>query len=315
MRTVRLGLLAAAAVLLLGSPAVGGVGRMAVKVGELTRHARVFVPSRLPRDRAVPLLLVFHGAGSTTTSMVRATGFDVLAERHGFVVVYPEALGGRFDAGASGESAPRAAARGRPDDIAFVRALLTGLRKRFKIDAERIYATGFSNGAMFCYRLASELADDIAAIAPVAGALGQQVSKAPSSPVSVLHVHGAKDERVPFRGPGGRTPRYRSVPDSLRTWATWCGCRKTTSPRIDPLEPAPGFRVERRWYGDCPKGVGVGLLLVEGEGHTWPQGAQAWITRSIHAFFERHPKVVPAPKPAPPPAFPAPAPPEAAPEK
>jgi len=54
---------------------------------------------------------------------------------------------------------------------------------------------------MMCYRLAAELSDRIAAVAPVAGtSLIEEIKL--KRPVSVLHLHGTKDTLVPFRGDG-----------------------------------------------------------------------------------------------------------------
>ena len=55
------------------------------------------------------------------------------------------------------------------DDVGFTRALLDDLATVTNVDAKRVFATGISNGGIMCYRLASELSDRIAAIAPVAG--------------------------------------------------------------------------------------------------------------------------------------------------
>ncbi len=56
-----------------------------------------------------------------------------------------------------------------------------------------------SNGAVMACRLATELSERIAAIAPVAGAVGTENNQ-PKRPVPVLHFHGTKDEYIPFLG-------------------------------------------------------------------------------------------------------------------
>lgn len=291
--TVRLALLALA--LVLGTvDARARTVRGTLRVGSKARTYVLHVPDRLPAGKRLPLVFVFHGAGSTVRSMVEATGLDDLADRHGFLVAYPRAVGGRFNDGA----APPAEARRLPDDVGFVRALLAHLRRTYLIDDERVYAMGFSNGGMLCYRLAVEMADDFAAIAPVAAAMGNHVRGRPASPVSVIHVHGTHDNRVPYRGPGGPAPRYKSVPDTIATWVTYDDC--APQPKIDRLRPVPALKVVRRWHAGKRTGVDVVLLLVEGAGHTWPRGGQRWITRSIHAFFQKHPKPA-APAPAVPP--------------
>ena len=85
------------------------------------------------------------------------------------------------------------------DDVGFTRALLDDLAKVVNVDAKRVFATGISNGGIMCYRLASELSDRIAAIAPVAGTMGTKTCN-PKRPVSVMHFHGTDDKFLPFKG-------------------------------------------------------------------------------------------------------------------
>src|SRR4051794_37336403 len=98
-------------------------------------------------------------------------------------------------------------AQGKADDVAFLGKLLDGLGTLVTADAKRIYACGMSNGGMMCYRLAAELSDRIAAIAPVAGTIAIEESK-PKRPVPVIHFHGSKDNMVPFEMARGKTPSF-----------------------------------------------------------------------------------------------------------
>ena len=98
-------------------------------------------------------------------------------------------------------------AEGRPDDVTFVAKLLDDLATVVNVDPKRVYATGMSNGGMMCYRLAAELSDRIAAIAPVSGTMAIDDYK-PKRPVPVMHFHGTADNIVPFNGP--RTARRSS---------------------------------------------------------------------------------------------------------
>ena len=84
------------------------------------------------------------------------------------------------------------------------------------IDARRIYATGFSNGAMMCFRLAAEMSDRIAAIGTVAGTMARGLP-APSRPVPLIHFHGTLDPAFPFReGEAGETLELRPAEGSER---------------------------------------------------------------------------------------------------
>ena len=147
--------------------------------------------------------------------MARWSGLSEKSDRSGFVVVYPNGTGTTslflyWDAGG---------VRGRPsDDVGYVAKLLDDLATVVNVDSRRVYATGMSNGAMMCYRLASELSDRIAAIAPVAGTMAIETCR-PGRPVPVLHFHGTKDGLVLFDGPDERIPKnlkFLSVDDTMR---------------------------------------------------------------------------------------------------
>ena len=283
--------------LLTSGDAVAKTTTPSLEVDGKTRRYVLHVPDNLPK-REVPLVLVFHGAGSSPASMVRATGLNAIADRHAFIVVYPYALGSFRSFNAGTYTGPFA--RSMPDDVKFTRLLVAHLCKTYAIDRRRIFATGFSNGAMLCYRLAAELSETFAAIAPVAGAMGTLVRAKPTSPVSVMHVHGTADRIVPPGGPAGLTKgfaRYRSAPVSVRTWATFNGCATTPRPKPTRDTDAAPLKVTRTVYA-CPKGIGTELVLVEGAGHTWPRGRGNWTTRAILAFFRAHPKPRPPTAPA-----------------
>ncbi len=153
-----------------------------------------------------------------------------------------------------------------------------------------------------CYRLAAELSERIAAIAPVAGTMAIEQCQ-PSRPVSILHFHGTKDGLVLFGGPDERTPKnikFRSVDETIRAWVRANGCPQT--PEIAELHNLTddGTTVRRKWHGPGKEGSEVVLYVIEGGGHTWP-GRDPRLrllgksTREISAndlmweFFQRHP--------------------------
>ena len=74
----------------------GAVEREIV-VGRTTRSYLITVPSTWDRRSPIPLILVFHGAGSDPENMVDATGFTAMAQSRPAIVVYPRGLDRRFD--------------------------------------------------------------------------------------------------------------------------------------------------------------------------------------------------------------------------
>ncbi|MFN2607439.1 MAG: PHB depolymerase family esterase [Acidimicrobiales bacterium] len=158
-----------------------------------------------------PLILAFHGGTGTGTAMRRLAALDLRADREGWVVAYPDAIGGHWN---DGRRAPAIAShRNDVDDIAFAAALVDHLVATAGVDPDRVYATGMSNGGMLCHRLAAERPDLVAAIAPVAGLAPEPLVAAgpPRRPVPVLVVHGTADPVVPWVGGPVSGPRLGSL--------------------------------------------------------------------------------------------------------
>jgi polyhydroxybutyrate depolymerase len=210
------------------------------------------------------VLFVFHGAGSDAESMVRATGLDPLADRRGFLVVYPRAVGGRYDVDAPG---------GRNPEVRFVQALLARLRTRFPVDDARVFATGFSNGAALCYRLAEAMPGTFAALAPVAGYLPRGLPGPKGALPSLLVVHGTRDGRL---GAALAT-------EAASRWAGWAGCPGPGT--VAPLADALPWRATLREFACPAAGPRVALLLVEGAGHEWSGGPGGFLTRAVLRRF------------------------------
>ena len=263
------------------------------------RSYLVHVPPNYDPERPTPVVLVFHGAAMNGSMMELFCGLNKKADSEGFITVYPNGTGKliffAFNPTATSN-------KDRPDDVAYVARLLDDLESVTNVDPKRVFATGLSNGGMMCYRLALDMADRIAAIAPVAGTLiGPE--KAPSRPVPVLHFHGTSDTLVPFGEPDSSSfkfLRFRTVDETMRLWARLDGC--PDKPAIENLPDIAndGTTVERETFGPGQAGSEVVLIKIAGGGHTWP-GMQPWIksigrsTKDISAndliwdFFVKHP--------------------------
>src|SRR4051794_24206214 len=152
-------------------------------IGDPARSYLVHIPPAYDPETPTPVVLVFHSAVMNGPLMARSCGLSEESDRSGVVAVYPNGTGRSnlllfWDAGG---------VRDRPsDDVGYVAKLLDDLATVVNVDARRVYATGMSNGAMMCYRLASELSERIAAIAPVAGTMTTPTCR-PRRPVPVLH--------------------------------------------------------------------------------------------------------------------------------
>ncbi len=133
------------------------------------------------------------------------------------------------------------------------------MEKELSIDPARIYATGISNGGGMANRLACDMADIVAAIAPVSGAYLSWQDCSPSRPVPVVAFHGTADQIVPYDGLG------RTMPP-IRGWAAaWAGRNDCST---TPTVTLQNGEVMGETWGDCS--AEVVLYTIEGRGHSWP---------------------------------------------
>jgi polyhydroxybutyrate depolymerase len=259
------------------TPLAPAVRHGEVDVDGVKRSYRLFVPTTLDRRQAVPLVVALHGGGNSVDSFVETTRLDQAAAVGNFVVAYPEATGLAWNAGRCCGSAP---ARG-VDDMRFLSQLVDELVAGQSLDPTRVFMTGVSNGAMMAYRFACERADQVRAIASVAGSIMVEEC-APERPVAVLELRGSDDPLVPFDGGlpdlpelDGSVP-YRSAPAVAEQWAGLDGC---TSP---PTVSAHGAVTTTAWEG-CEDATAVRMVRVEGGGHVWFAPGLGGGNQAVHA--------------------------------
>ena len=156
-------------------------------VDGVTRQAIVYA-SASATDGRRPLIVAFHGRGDDAQNYQFTLIHRAWPEA---VVVYFQGLD---DRGLTGWQTERGQNGNR--DLRLVDVALPALRSKYSIDDDRVYATGFSNGAGFTYLLWAERPDVFAAYAPVAGRLRPSVQ--PRKPRPVFHVAGTADPQVTF---------------------------------------------------------------------------------------------------------------------
>jgi len=236
-------------------------------------------------------------------------GFNALSDKEGFVVVYPDGIERHWNDGR--EKVRYRTHREKIDDVGFLSALIDQQVRDLNLDKQRVYATGMSNGALMSFRLASELSDKIAAIAPVACNMPKVLEKRapPAQPIPVLLIANTEDPCVPWEGGELRFALMRlglvlSVMDTVHYWVAHNQCEpKPTVTWLPDTAPQDGTRVRREVYGKGRDGTEVILYAIVGGGHTWPGGYQylpvrfvGKTCRDINAceviwdFFKSHPR-------------------------
>jgi polyhydroxybutyrate depolymerase len=257
------------------------------------RPALVFAKA----DSARGLLLALHGYGDTAANFVGALGLPVLARSNGFVLVAPDGTvdssGNRFW---NATDACCNFSGSEVDDVASLRRLMREVADAYRVDPRRRYVLGLSNGAFMAHRLACEAADEIAAIVPIAGVPWSDPGRCrPSSPVSVLQVHGDADRIVLYAGGAHVLGRSEGAyPGSVATverWARLDGCsgELTQATPLLALYDSPATVTAVEQAAGCPAGVDVRLFTMHDAPH-FPPFTPAFADR-VFTWLQAHPKV------------------------
>jgi polyhydroxybutyrate depolymerase len=211
-----------------------------------------------PADRPLPLVFSFHGFRGSAWRHRWWTGIGSLARREEFIAVSPEGHEGvrlLDTTGRGWDFHP-----GETRDAGFVRALLDQLEAERCVDRRRVFATGMSNGGFFANLLGCVMADRLAAIAPVSGAMALENCH-PARPIPVLLIYGSAD----------RVVQPALVQGARDWWVRANGC----------VAPAAVDGCTR--YAGCTAEV---MDCAGSQGHRWPGGTAERIWR----FFVAHPR-------------------------
>lgn len=247
----------------------GGEFEQAILSGDQRRGYLVVVPPSARPETPAPLLLVYHGRPQSVESIRAVSDMDRVAGDRGWIVVYPRAVA---------VSQGWAVADGLPpatngqDDVLFTHDIIRAVSEELNVDLDRVYATGFSNGSQMVMRLACQLGDELAAVAPVAGTITARIAHGCSwpRPLPLVTFLGDEDRQFPWRG---ADVGFDVVVSGEETAAWYAERNACTDPRDDtelPDTADDGTTVTRWTWDDCGGDAEVRFHAIFGGGHTWP---------------------------------------------
>jgi polyhydroxybutyrate depolymerase len=267
-----------------------------VLTGGQKRAYLLHVPRTIPSDGPMPLVICLHGFAEWPAHVMRLSHWNQLADEFGFLVVYPRGSGFPYRWRSGGRFGQQ---EEQSQDMQFISDLIDQLKKEYKIDGDRVYANGLSNGGGMSFLLAGRISDRIAAFGGVAGAYVLPWTEyKPKRPVPAIIFHGTEDPLVPFHAmSSGRFSFPPDVPQWVQALAKHNGCRTNALP-LPGNGSVNGVR-----YPAGSNNADVVFYTVIGGGHTWPGGkpmptaivgkttADIDATRLMWNFFVEHPLV------------------------
>ncbi len=270
------------------------VTRDVIVSGQGTRSYSIYVPAPGGASGTRAAILSLHGGGGSAMIQASTSQLNELADAQQIYIVYLEGTGliRTFNAGACCGTAQSQAV----DDVSYVAAVLQDVIDDFPIDAQRVFATGFSNGGLMSHRLACTLSDRIAGIAPIGGASGQfdrdlnqYYSCNPARRIPVLHMHATNDRNYPYQGGVGAglsATNFYSIDSTIADWIArnnvqavatvenvtpTTTCYRYATPANAALSSAPVVLCK----SDPPDNYDAVNDIVFGGGHSWPGGVRS----------------------------------------
>ena len=239
-----------------------------IPFGGYERTYLVHLPTSYAGTTDLPLVVAMHGGAGNAYNMESISELSIKADAENFIVVYPEGVKGGFLNISSWNAGWCCgfASSSNVDDTGFIDSLLNTLIEQYSIDTNRIYATGMSNGGFMSYRLACELSNRIAAVAPVECSM-TMMNCNPSHPVPIIHFHSYLDTNIPYDGGIGSGPsnHYNPPIDSvMNVWATTNSCDTLNDTIINNVQ-----YTLTKWTG-CDCGYEIHYYITQDGGHSWP---------------------------------------------
>ena len=227
------------------------------------RSYNVLVPEGWDGVTPLPVMMHFHAFLRRGRSVIHHPRVISATQPRGVLLVAPTA---RERAWRFWQDDPR-------EDIAFADAVLADVARRWPVDRERIFISGFSFGAAMAWRYACARGNRIAGLLSMSGTIAQN-SACLNPPRHVRHVHGLQDIWASYPKKGD------DLTFAVALWRNRFRCDKGSY--LGDLVTAPGVAFSRFGWFRCLGGQDVTLDIHTG-GHRIPDG---WLGAQLDELMQ-----------------------------
>jgi polyhydroxybutyrate depolymerase len=243
-----------------------GKVRASVQVGGLTRTFIYYAPAHLDPNRPVPVVLLFHGNTVSAEDMFTLTGFKEIADREGFLAIFPNGSGSKpWNVGLNVSGIGPQFNNTTADDQGFIDAILAFAEADQCLDKRHLFVSGLSMGA-YLSNESGCLRSDLAGLGPHSGG-SHDLSLCPGTRKPVILFHGEADLVVTYE---------RNGVASRDRWVARNGCAEEVERRA-----VKGGTCD--YNKRCPDHAQVALCHFDHMGHDWAGGKG---TESVDASKE-----------------------------
>lgn len=206
------------------------------------------------------------------------THWNEVADTAKILVVYPQGNGNFWDISGSG-------------DVKFIETIMKTMQKKYHVDKNRIYISGFSMGGMMTYHCMTKLGSVVAAFGPVSGIPVDYRDPVVVRKVPIMHIHGTGDDVVKWGGdPNHAAGGYGRIDDYVKKWAAAEGCDVEHPEVIRPYpETSDHAAATRTRYINKEDNIEVTLIALDGKGHWHSDDPNVvYSTRELWNFFKQY---------------------------
>jgi polyhydroxybutyrate depolymerase len=252
----------------------GGPGYESIMLKGVVRTFVRFTPnSVLLKGKPAPVVFALHGGKSTAAQLQSYLGMNAVAEKEGFIVVYPQGVDNAWNDGRNGVGTANTKIT-NIDDVGFLSALADALIAQGVADSRRLYLTGLSNGGFMAVNLACGGQSKFAAFATVISSLpvAAQPACKPSRPTPIMMINGSEDQLIRFDGQPGKLGISGNLPpmDVAKHFAGLAGCTTSADTQWPVRDGADKTSIQQRVWSGCAANTGVEFFTVMGGGHQAP---------------------------------------------
>ena len=244
-----------------------------------TREYIVYIPQGCNSSIACPILFSFHGGSGYAADFIQTNDMRPIADTANFIAVYPQ---GAIDPEGGTTSWIHKAPTDH-DDIFFVEEIIVELSSQYNIDQSRVYACGYSEGAILSYELGCRLNSKVAAFAAVSGSMLDDYYRndiyawgtcEPVHPTAMMLIPGTIDQNPHSTYEGlsfGEMPLYMSANEITSFWSNYNNTDANPNIiNIEDISPFDGSTVERKRWLNGDNCSSIQELKVIGGDHDWP---------------------------------------------